>query len=173
MLALTLLRHAKSSWDDPDLADHERRLSKRGTKAAKRIGRYIAQAELAPDLIICSDAIRARATLALVLDQLEPPPPSVIITGDLYLAAPETILQTLRNSAGDARHVMVIGHNPGLHALALSLPMRSNGDSLADIAMKFPTAALAHLIFDQTDWADVGPATGHLARYVTPRSLAA
>ncbi len=171
MLALTLLRHAKSSWDDQDLSDHERQLSKRGTKAATRIGRHIAEHNLIPDLIICSDAIRARATLALVVVELAAKPPDVTITEDLYLASPAQILETVAANTSDARHILVIGHNPGLHALALSLPARANDNSMAEIAMKFPTAALAHLTFDVTSWDEVRPATGHLAHYATPRSL--
>jgi len=175
MLSLTLLRHAKSSWDDPDLDDHERQLTKRGTKAATRIGRYIAEAGagLAPDLILCSDAIRARATLALVLAELNAPAPPTVISPELYLATPDTILDVITSNAGDACSILVVGHNPGLHALALSLPANGERDWIANIAIKFPTAALAHIIFDAESWADVGPATGRLERFVTPSSLAA
>ena len=171
MLRLTLLRHAKSSWDDPGLTDHERPLSKRGTRAATRIGRYIAKHQLTPDQILCSDAIRARATLSLVLAMLDQPAPQTSVLADLYLADPDTILGTLRAHAGDAHHVMIIGHNPGLHALALSLTASSTGDHLAQLAMKYPTAALAQFTFDCAEWAEVTPATGTLETYVTPRAL--
>lgn len=171
MLHLSLLRHAKSSWDDPDLSDHERQLTKRGTKAATRIGRYITENHLTPDVILCSDASRARATLALVLAMLDQPEPDVKITADLYLAGPDQIVQTIRDSAGEAKHILVIGHNPGLHALALSLPLTSKDGSLTELTLKYPTAALAHLTFDVSDWGDMRPATGHLEHYVTPRTL--
>ncbi len=171
MLRLTLLRHAKSSWDDSDLPDHERQLTKRGTRAAARIGRYIAEHRLAPDLILCSDAIRARATLALVLSMLDQPAPNATILPELYLADPDGILSTIRSHAGLANHILVIGHNPGLHALALSLPILSKGNNLAQLAMKYPTAALAQFAFNENDWADIQPATGKLERYVTPRAL--
>lgn len=171
MLRLTLLRHAKSSWDDPDLPDHDRQLTKRGTRAATRIGRYIAEHLLTPDLILCSDAIRARATLALVLSMLDQPAPRTMILADLYLADPDGILSTIRDHAGALSHILVIGHNPGLQALALSLPSSSKGNNLAQLTIKYPTAALAHFAFEETTWADVRPATGKLKNYVTPRSL--
>lgn len=171
MLRLTLLRHAKSSWDEPDLDDHERQLNKRGTRAAARMGRYIAENDLLPDLILSSDAIRARATLALVLSALDQPPPETRLLSDLYLAAPNTILATVQAHAGSAGHILVIGHNPGLHALALSLPASGARGDLAQLAMKYPTAALAHYTIDVADWPDVRPATARLARYVVPRSL--
>lgn len=171
MLRLTLLRHAKSSWDDPDLPDHERPLSKRGTRAAARIGRYIAEHHLTPELILCSDAIRARATLSLLLSMLDQPAPPATISADLYLTDPDTILAALCANAGSAKHIMTIGHNPGLHALALSLAASSQANHLAQLAMKFPTAALAHFTFNTAAWADVTPATGTLELYVTPRSL--
>ena len=171
MPRLTLLRHAKSSWDVPDLSDHERQLTKRGTKAAKRIARYITENDLIPDLILCSDAIRTRATLALILACFDRPAPHTIVTEELYLAAPDDILRIIKRETGDARHVMVIGHNPGLHALALSLPGTGPVEALTQLAMKFPTAALAHISFDISDWAAVGPATGTLEHYVMPRSL--
>jgi len=171
MLHLMLLRHAKSSWDSPDLSDHERQLTKRGIKAATRIGRYIAENHLTPDLILCSDAIRARATLALVLAKLEPASPDVIISDDLYLANPDQIQQTIRDNSGEARRILVVGHNPGLHALALSLLMDSKDNSMTELAKKYSTAALAHLTFGVSAWSDIRPAIGHLDRYITPRGL--
>ena len=175
MLRLSLLRHAKSSWDSPDLSDHERPLNKRGTKAASRIGRYIVELDLVPELILCSDATRTRDTLTLVLSQLTSPTPKVRITQTLYLAAPNTILKAIKKHAKTPAHIMVIGHNPGLHALALSLPANDDAadkrSDLASLTLKFPTAALAHIHFDCDDWRDIGPASGRLDTYVTPRTL--
>lgn len=172
MLSLLLLRHAKSSWDDTDLEDHDRQLTKRGTKAALRVGRYIAENNLIPDVIVSSDAIRTRATLTLVLKAIAPDlPPPTVITNDLYLAAPETILEVVVREAGVAKRIMVIGHNPGVHALALSLPASGRRSDLTALAMKFPTAALAEISFDMQIWGDVRPASGHLQRFVVPRSL--
>ena len=176
MLRLSLLRHAKSSWDEPDLGDHERQLTKRGTKAACRIARYIADNDLRPDLILCSDAIRTLATLTLLRPALGQPAPRTVITAGLYLANPSQImsvmsLETGKAPPGSAPHVMVIGHNPGLHALALSLSRGGSKRDLSELAMKYPTAALAHFILDIDDWSDLETATGALDRFITPRSL--
>jgi phosphohistidine phosphatase len=172
MLTLILLRHAKSSWIDPDLGDHERQLTKRGAKAAGRMGRYIAENNLTPDLILCSDAIRTRATLALVLQAFGSPQPQTIIAEDLYLASPGTILTTIASQAGDARSIMVIGHNPGMHALALSLPAHGEKSDFAELAIKYPTAGLVEIAFDIEAWDALQPATGVLKRFIVPRSLA-
>lgn len=171
MLILSLLRHAKSAWDDPSLDDHERALAPRGIKAAPLVGRHIAREKLQPELILCSDAVRTRATLALLLPELVSPPPAIRYEPRLYLAAPDTILDVIAKSAGKARHVMVVGHNPGLHALALSLTGGGDKAALAELATKFPTAALALLTFQTRSWKDLQPASGRLQCFVTPRGL--
>ncbi len=171
MLTLLLLRHAKSDWS-ADLGDHERPLNKRGTKAAPRVARHIAESNLAPDRIICSDAVRARGTLSLVLPELPPPPPHVEIEQQLYLASPETVLDVVHQHAtGNDRHLMVVGHNPGMHALALTLVGSGNKSALTSMAMKFPTAALAVITFETENWSEIGPAGGKLESFVIPRDL--
>jgi phosphohistidine phosphatase len=171
VLTLLLLRHAKSSWDDPELEDFDRPLAKRGARAAREMGAFIRKEELRPDLVLCSGAVRTRATLALVLPELGPPPPEIIHEDALYLAEPAEILAQIRR-AGAARRVMVIGHNPGLHAIALSLVGDGGRRDITALATKFPTAALAVISFDGEDWGAVRPAAGRLVRYVTPRTLA-
>jgi phosphohistidine phosphatase len=171
MLTLALLRHAKSAWDDLDLDDHDRPLAARGIKAAPLMGRYLAREKLKPELILCSDAVRARATLALVLPELGSPPPEIRYEPALYLASPDTIVEVLVKSAGKAQHVMIVGHNPGLHALALSLSGGGDRAALGELAAGFPTAALALLTFELKTWKDVKPAGGRLQLFVSPRSL--
>lgn len=170
MLTLLLLRHAKSSWDDPELEDFERPLAKRGTRAAHQIGALLADEDLKPDLVLCSGAVRTRATLTLLLPALGQPPPEIVYDDDLYLAAPAVILESIRR-AGQARRLMVIGHNPGLHALALSLVGDGSRRDISALATKLPTAALAVIDFDCADWSEARPAAGRLKRYVTPRTL--
>ncbi len=172
MLTLLLFRHAKSDWGSPEQSDHERPLNKRGAKAAPVMGEYIAHHHLKPDHILCSDAVRTRATLALVLPELGTPAPHVTIDDALYLASAETILTRIRESAqpGDKR-IMVIGHNPGLHGLALTLVGEGDTDGIKHLAMKFPTAALAILKFDTDDWDEIKPAKGHLEAFVTPKEI--
>lgn len=172
MLTLLLFRHAKSDWSTEGLDDRERPLAKRGTKAAPLMARHIAKQKLKPDLVLCSDSVRTRATLALLLPELGGQPPEVTIEERLYLADAETILDVLRTQAreGDKR-IMVIGHNPGLHALALILVGDGDKKALKKLAMKFPTAALAVIEFDTDDWQDVAPAKGRLEALVIPREL--
>lgn len=171
MLKLSLIRHAKSSWADPELDDHERPLSPRGTKAALRMANFIAKRDLIPEIVLCSDAVRARATMTLLVSRWPQPAPPVIIEPELYLAHPDIILKVLARDSNDNTHVMILGHNPGLHALALSLIGSGARDSLVAMAMKFPTAALAHIHFDEMSWADIAPATGRLKSFVSPRDL--
>jgi phosphohistidine phosphatase len=171
MLTLSLLRHAKSSWADRELEDHERPLAKRGTKAAGAMGAYIANNGLQPDLVLCSGAVRTRATLTLVLPQLGKPPPKAVFDEALYMATPAALLGRLQQLKSDARHVMLIGHNPGLHALALELTGKGKQDDVEALALKFPTCALAVLTFKARKWADIGPGAGTLDLFMTPRRL--
>src|SRR4051794_11013088 len=117
MLTLTLLRHAKSSWEEP-LDDFDRPLAPRGEKAAPEIGAALAARGLRPDLIVCSGAVRARETLGLMLERLGAPPPEVIYDDSLYMAAPGKLLKRLHAIASSfpgnvPHHVMLVGHNPG------------------------------------------------------------
>lgn len=171
MLNLLLLRHAKSSWDEPRLDDFDRPLTKRGTKAAAAIGRHIEQAGLVPSLVLCSTAVRTRATVALALREIDATAPEIVFDDALYLADAETLLGRVRSVEPKHQTVLVVAHNPGLHALALELTGQGSRDKLAELAMQFPTAALAHLLFRAADWSTILPATGTLADFVLPRRL--
>ena len=171
MLTLSLLRHAKSSWSDLELDDYERGLAERGIKAAPEMGRYIANKKLMPDLILCSGAVRTRATLALILPELGAPPPEIRYDDALYLASPITMLDAVRRLAPGPKHVLLIAHNPGLHALALELTGSGDPAALSGLATKFPTAALAVFTFKSAAWTDIRPGTGRLEQFVTPRGL--
>src|SRR5262249_29231195 len=143
MLTLSLLRHAKSSWADARLKDIDRPLNARGEDAAPLMGAFMAREKLSPDLILCSPAERTRQTLELVLAYLEPAP-EVVSEAGLYLASPGGMLKRLRKLARKIRHVMIVGHNPGLHALAQQLVGdEGEAESLEALAAKFPTAGLA------------------------------
>lgn len=171
MLTLSLLRHAKSKWDPhQSLSDFDRGLNERGRRAAPLMGGYMAEQGLVPDLILCSSARRACETLELVLSQL-PDEPKVKHRKDLYLASPGTLLSRIRNVSAKYKWVMVVGHNPGMHALALGLCSSGDATARRDLASKFPTAALAVFSFDIDDWARIEQADGHLERFVVPRAL--
>jgi phosphohistidine phosphatase len=170
MLSLMLLRHAKSSWDDPALRDFDRPLAARGRVAAERMGAYMARQDIAPELILSSSAVRTRQTLALVLPHLVGKPRTEFADG-LYLAAPAALLSRLRKVGAAADAVMIVGHNPGMHSLAVTLSGNGDANSLKALAAKFPTAALAVITFDVRNWSRIAPATGRLAEFMTPKRL--
>lgn len=183
MLTLTLLRHAKSSWGTPGLDDHARPLAPRGIEAAPRIGRWLADWFARngdwPDLVLCSDAVRTRATLELIRGIIARPTPTgstrprqrIVVENALYLVDRKSILAQVASAAHGARHVMVIGHNPGLHELALALIGTGDATAVARLARKFPTAAAVILAFDAEDFAGLQPSSGRLLAFATPKDL--
>jgi phosphohistidine phosphatase len=158
---LLLLRHAKSSWDDPSLADHDRPLAPRGRKAARRIGRHLRDEEVTVSLVLCSSAVRARQTLDLVAPggrtETEP---------GLYGASAGQLLERLRRVPEETGTVMLVGHNPAMQDLLVSL-LREPGDLAA---RKFPTGALATLAVSGP-WRLLEPGQAELTALVTPREL--
>lgn len=169
-MTLILLRHAKSSWDDSSLDDFDRPLARRGEAAAPRMGAYMKAQGLAPDLILCSSAVRARRTLDLVLPHLSGKP-EIRYEKGLYLAAPGALLARIRRVDSHLRQVMVVGHDPGLHMLAVELAGSGEPARLEALARKFPTAALAVIRFKGRAWSSVGPAKGSLELFVSPKML--
>lgn len=170
MLTLSLLRHAKSSWADPGLDDFDRPLSERGENAAPRMGAYMAKHGIAPELILSSPSARTRQTLDLVLPHL-PAPPKVLYEQALYLAPASVLLKRVRKVEAKVRHVMVVGHDPGVHALVLDLAATGKPEELEALGTKFPTAGLAVVVFDARDWSNVKPHAGRLQLFMTPRRL--
>ena len=158
---LFLLRHAKSSWDDPALDDHDRPLSARGRRAASLIGAYLDRQQVDIALVLCSSARRTRETLALISA-----PGEICIERELYGVSADQLLARLRRVPDDVAAVMLIGHNPAIHDLAVSLAA-SPGDLAA---RKFPTGALATLTF-AGPWHALEPGHADLAGFVTPRQL--
>lgn len=166
MTSLLLLRHAKSSWEDRALADFDRPLSPRGEKAAPRMGREMARRGWQPDLALVSPAARTRQTWQLVATELRRQP-AVRFPETLYAATAQDILAVLRQSSADT--ILVVGHNPGLETLALTLAdHRSNRAARARIMEKFPTAALACFAFDG-EWSALTTAT--LEDFLRPGDL--
>jgi phosphohistidine phosphatase len=170
MLTLSLLRHAKSSWADPAQDDFDRPLNERGREAAPRVGAYMAEQKLAPTLILCSPAVRTRQTLALVLPHLQRTA-EVAYEDDLYLASTGQLLKRIRKTAAAVSHLMIVGHDPGMHAIATKLASSGDPATLDLLAAKFPTAGLAVILFDTKSWADVGHGDGRLRLFMTPKRL--
>ena len=159
---LHILRHAKSSWDDSSLADHERPLAPRGEKAVLRIAEHVESEGIAPDLVLCSTALRTRQTLAALLP---------VLAGDVEIRLEDVLygagihevvarLQAIDDSVGSA---LVIGHNPALHELALALTGRG------DMLEHFPTGALASLALTSS-WADLAEGGAALQGFFVPRA---
>jgi phosphohistidine phosphatase len=171
MRTLLLLRHAKSSWRDRRLDDADRPLAPRGARAARRMGRYLAEAGLVPDLVLCSTARRAVETWERAAAEL-PRPPRVRLERALYLAEPERILAALAAADAGARRLLVVGHNPGFQALAVALAGGPQAPGVSRIG-KFPTGALARFALPKGGWPEVGAGAAKLVDFVRPRDLEA
>lgn len=176
MKTLHLLRHGKSSWDDAALDDHDRPLAPRGIKAAARVGRHLRVRGVAPDLALCSTARRAVDTLEIVLDALLPGRDSRTVAVErergLYLAGAQALLARLHTVPDGVSSVLLVGHNPDLHDLAMALAVEGDESTLRALAVKFPTAACATIRFPAGRWSDLAPGSGRLEEFVIPRTLA-
>jgi phosphohistidine phosphatase len=167
---LYLLRHAKSSWANPGLEDHERPLAPRGERAASLMGVYLAQGRVQPSLLLCSSARRTLETLERVVAQLSPRP-GVCIERELYLADPAALLARVQQVEERHAALMLIGHNPGMAELARLLAGRGDEVARRRMRAKFPTAALAELRFQLSDWREVAAGGGELRAFCTPKDL--
>jgi len=165
---LLLVRHVKSAWDDPSLADHDRPLAPRGTKALGRLADYLAGAEYRPDVVLCSSSRRTRDTLEGIRVVL-PDRARVELSGDLYLADANTLLARLHRLDNSDRCAMVVGHNPGLEDLVALLVGSGDAGLRAQLAIKFPTGALAALSFEGA-WADLDAGAARIGDLFVPRS---
>jgi len=167
---LLLLRHAKSSWDDPALDDFNRPLAKRGRRAALRMAEWLAERQIRPGLVLCSPATRTRETLSLIQPALGTDI-TVRYEGRLYLAEAEDLLHRLREVDTDVGCVLLIGHNPGLQELAITLASDEKKPERVRLAEKFPTAALAWFRLNTSRWSALRPENGELVAFITPADL--
>lgn len=169
MKTLTLLRHAKSGWDDPVARDFDRPLNPKGQRAAAMVGRHMKALGLAFDHVIASPAVRVTETLEQVRQgyggDLAP-----VWDQRIYLASTATLLDVVHDLPAGADHVLLVGHNPGLEELVLLLV--PDDDALRDeVAIKFPTATLAEMTFETARWDAVKAGGAKLTRFVRPRDL--
>lgn len=171
MKQLYLLRHAKSDWGDPGLRDHDRPLNARGQAAAARMGRYLLEAGINPDLTLCSSAVRTRETLAslqassgLALPhQIEP---------RIYEAYHRTLLAVIQQQNNALQSLMMIGHNPGLQDLALTLLQgEAPTPEILALSGKYPTGALLVLDLDCERFSDAFEGCARLVSFTKPRDL--
>jgi phosphohistidine phosphatase len=164
-LHLILTRHAKSSWDNPKLPDHERPLNKRGRLCATTLGEWLATRGYVPDQILCSSANRTRETCDLISkampDQIE-----ADLVKELYSASAEQMLEILKGATGGT--VLLIGHNPGCAALATMLAISPPQHERFAL---YPSAATTVYDFDIEQWADITPGSGIVRDFVVPHDL--
>jgi phosphohistidine phosphatase len=174
MRRLMLLRHAKTESEAPSGRDQDRRLDDRGRGDAAEIGGWISQHPPFPDRVLVSPAIRAQQTWELAWEAMkrQVPQPLVEIQPELYGADPSQLLEAIRGaSVADSRRLMLVGHNPGIHELALALAGGGDDAARKALADNLPTAALAVFDFAVDDWADVAFRRGTLTLFVTPKLL--
>jgi phosphohistidine phosphatase len=170
MLTLSLLRHAKSSWSNPGLPDRDRPLAGRGLTDAPLMGQAMAERGIDPDLVLCSSARRTRDTLDLVLPELRVEP-QVTYEDALYHASPETMLEMLRAVRPGMNRVLLVGHNPEIHAFALDLIGSGPKHLREQLMTKYPTAGLTVINFAAGLWESVTVNSGTLKLFLVPRHL--
>lgn len=170
MRQLMLLRHAKSSWDDPGLPDHARPLNARGRRAAAAMAAAMRDLGLTPDIVLVSSARRTLQTL----EALTPFEDGALVEpmDALYLAPCQRLIEEIRRTPETARSLLLIGHNPALHDLALTLlgpsdKLREDARRLAD---GYPSGALVEFAL-ACHWSQLGPGGGRLVRFLAPRDL--
>jgi phosphohistidine phosphatase len=168
---LFILRHAKSSWDEPGVHDHDRPLAPRGRQAVQMLHAYVRVRRIEPSLVLCSSARRTRETL----EGVAPTGQSLTEPG-LYTASAGGLLDRLRQIPAGTPSVMLIGHNPAMQMLVLRLAapalsqLEDEEGDLANVQRKFPTGALATITFD-CEWRDLVAGAGRLTGLVRPKDL--
>ncbi len=167
MKRLILTRHAKSSWDDPTMADHDRPLNDRGKAAAADLGQWLASRGYIPQEVLCSDALRTRKTFSGIAPAL-PATPVLELKPALYHAGPDVMMAVLKHATAET--VMMIGHNPGIaefaHRLVAKTPMSGE-------FTRYPTGATLVVDFAIDGWNDLRFGQGITVDFVVPREIAA
>jgi len=167
MKILTLLRHAKSGWDDPVARDFDRPLNPRGRRAASTVAREMRRLGLGFDLVLASPARRVIETIEAVAEEFGPLPAHY--DERLYLAPPQMLLEVVHEARASVGTLLLVGHNPGLESLALALTKA--GPLHSELQLKYPTATLAEIALPVESWATVRAGGGELSRFIRPRDL--
>jgi phosphohistidine phosphatase len=165
MKTLILTRHAKSSWDDLTMMDHDRMLNKRGRNGATAIGRWLAENRYLPEEVLCSTAARCQETLALVAASLPTPPPTQFIKR-MYLPAPDTLYEVLKRASTDT--VMMVAHNPGIAEFASMLLRELPAHPKFQ---QYPSGATTIITFDIPSWSTPFMGKGTATDFIVPRDL--
>lgn len=169
MKSLTLLRHAKSGWDDAAMRDFDRPLNPRGRRAARKVGAEMKAQGLVFDLVLASPARRAVETVEEVAVGYGAIAPEY--DERIYLAAATTLLDIVRHAPDTADRLLLVGHNPGFEELALRLSRRDGDPLRAQIEVKYPTGTVAEIELPVDRWRDVTERRGRVRRFIRPRDL--
>lgn len=171
MKTLILLRHAKSSWDDPVERDFDRPLNKKGHRAALAVGRKLHELAFHFDQVVASPAARVRETIDS-LEQGYGRPLEPHFDRRIYLASASALLEVIHGVPDSADMLLLIGHNPGLEELVfLLVPDRETDFERDKVEQKYPTAAVAEIRLSVDRWSEVSASSGHLTRFIRPRDL--
>ncbi len=163
MRELFLIRHAKSSWDDPTLADFDRPLNKRGREDAPLMGRFLKKSGIKPDLIVSSPAKRAKKTARIVAEELGYNKDDILFVDGIYEASLQSLIYTVCGFPDEAKRVMLVGHNPGITELA---------NALGDVAIdNVPTAGIVGIAFDAEQWREACRMKGHTVLFEYPKKI--
>ena len=174
MRRLLLLRHAKTENDAPSGRDQDRRLDKRGLLDAAEIGGWIARHRPFPESVLVSSAVRATQTWEIAWEAMQDlvPEPRIEFLPELYGADPSHLLEAVHTAAAaDPKNLMLVGHNPGMHELALMLTGSGDAAGRKQLGDNLPTSGLVIFDFEVDDWGDVAFRRGRLAKFVSPRLL--
>lgn len=174
MRRLMLLRHAKTETNAPSGKDRDRRLDPRGHTDAAMMGKWLAQNRYLPDMVLVSTAVRAEQTWDIVWGEIADASPQTTVDHlpELYGADPAELLSAIRDTAvSDPRLLLVVGHNPGLHELALGLTAGGDPAASKALADNLPTSGLALIDFAIDDWSEVAFRRGKLALFASPKLL--
>jgi phosphohistidine phosphatase len=174
MRRLMLLRHAKTEHEAPSGRDEDRRLDNRGRGDAAEIGSWIGRNPPFPGLVLVSPAVRALQTWEIAWEAMKEQvaEPVVELLPELYGADVSELLEVIHNaSATDPKRLMLVGHNPGMHELAIALAGHGDAAGRGALADNLPTAGLAIFDFDIDDWTDVAVRRGKLALFVSPKLI--
>ncbi len=169
MRRLLLLRHGKADRHSAG-GDRERPLTRRGEEDARRVGAFLLDRGMTPDLAVASNARRAKRTLELALEAF-PGHVTHLIENTIYLATVDHLVDVLRQTPDKVQTLLAVGHNPGFAELASWLAGAGDDRELDHMRSSYPTAALAILDFDAQHWAEVRRGAATLRRFVTPAAL--
>lgn len=170
MKTLSLLRHAKSSWDDPVERDFDRPLNGRGHRAARRMGEWLKQNDVRFDAVIASPALRVRQTIegveAGLAARLRPD-----FDKRIYMASAALLFDVVRDTPEGVGHLLLVGHNPGLEDMLLLATRGDRSKLRKEAELKYPTATFATIRLPVGHWAKIEEGGSRLVAFVRPRDL--